>query len=528
MLRQTYFFVFIAFLLTPLSMKAQKTPICGLSAQDARIVFNNMQELRERHPYVTTLRAVAYVPVWFHLVAKTDGTGRISMVKVLEMLCEWNRLYAANGVELQFYIKGINNINNSTLYDDVRTFNGETALKAQKKADGINVFIVNNANEAGQTNSTVLGYYQNTTTGVPYDADWLVIIKQQTSAAGAVTIVHEIGHFFGLSHTFLGWEACPFEPTSAVPCAPATINCFDGTIYPVENAARTGTSANCATAGDGFCDTPPDYNLGFGASTCSYIGLACDPKGIKIDPDEKNMMGYFVGCETSFSTMQKTAMQNNYLNHAKRANLRTGNVTPQATAFTIASATLVAPINGATTSKFNNFNLSWQAVTNATAYVVEISKSPTLFDSRTFVATTNALNVNSSMAPAYFVANTTYYWRVKPYNSFAACGPLSSVQSLKTGLVNATNDISSVSNFEVTPTPLSKNQVLTLHLTTETAFDAQVKIFNSAGQLVQTEKRAFDAGFSTQTLSVAGLQSGLYILSVASEKGVLNRKIIVQ
>jgi hypothetical protein len=82
-------------------------------------------------------------------------------------------------------------------------------------------------------------------------------------------------------------------------------------------------------------------------------------------------------------------------------------------------------------------------------------------------------------------------------------------------------------NFNLNDTPLSINGLLTLHLTTETAFDSQVKIFNSAGQLMQTEKRSFDAGFSAQTLSVAGLQTGFYIVSVASAYGVLNRKIVV-
>ena len=82
------------------AQQAQKPFVCGLSAQDARIVYNGMVELRERYPIVAPLRAIAYVPVWFHLVGKADGTGRVSMLKVLDMLCEWNRLYSTNGVEL--------------------------------------------------------------------------------------------------------------------------------------------------------------------------------------------------------------------------------------------------------------------------------------------------------------------------------------------------------------------------------------------------------------------------------------------
>lgn len=529
-MQKTTFYILLLIFFTPLSIKAQQTPqtpICGLSAQDARIIYNDMIELRERYPIVAPLRAVAYVPVWFHLVAKTDGTGRVSMLKVLEMLCEWNRLYSTNGVELRFYIKGINNINNSTLYDGVRTFAGESLVKSNKKTDGINVFMVNSANDASQPNATVLGYYLNSSTGVAYDADWLIIINQQASTLGAVTIAHEIGHFFGLPHTFLGWESCPFQPTATAPCAPATVSCFDGSVYTTENAARTGTSANCSTAGDGFCDTPPDYNLGFGYAGCSYIGLACDPKGIKIDPDEKNMMGYFVGCESTFSAQQKTAMQNNYLNHAKRAYIRTGNVQPNAAVFTLTAPILSAPINAAKTNYFNNFTLSWQGVPNATGYVVEISKSSTFFDSRVFIATTSAININSSMAPGYLVSNTTYYWHIKPYNSYAACGTISATQNFKTGLLNGTNEIVGVSSFDVSPNPLSNSTVLNLNLTTETAFEAQIKLFTIAGKLIKTEKHFFEAGFSSQTMPVSDLNSGLYIVSIESEKGMLNKKLIV-
>ncbi|MBL7816169.1 MAG: zinc-dependent metalloprotease [Saprospiraceae bacterium] len=510
--------------------QAQTQPqVCGLSAHDSRIIFDDMLELRERHPSVTSLRAVVYIPVWFHLVAKADGTGRVSMMKVLDMLCEWNRLYSVNGVEMQFYIKGVNNINNSTLYDAPRSYEGENLLKSQKKADGINVFMVNNANDSAVPDGTILGYYLNSVSGVPYDADWLVIINAQVSTAGAVTIAHEAGHYFGLPHTFQGWEACPFQPTSAKPCAPTTIDCFDGVVYNVENAARTGSSANCATAGDGFCDTPPDYNLGYGATSCTYIGLACDPKGIKIDPDEKNMMGYFTNCATTLSTMQKAAMTNNYLNHAKRAALRTGNVQPAATVFTLSTPTLLAPINGAKTQYFNNFTLTWQAVPNATAYVVEISKSTSFFDSRVFIANTNALNINKSMVANYFTAaNTTYYWRVKPYNGYAACATPSVRQNFVTGLVSDVKELTEVSHFIIAPNPLSKTQNLQLAITTEKAFEAQIKLYNLTGQLVFSERRYFDEGDSVQTFSVLGLNDGFYTLYLESDKGVLTKKLVIK
>ncbi len=518
------------------SIKAQQiTPkpmTCGLSTQDADIIYNEMIALRERFPVLAPMRAVAYVPVWFHLAATTEGTGRVPMNKVLDMLCEWNRLYSVNGVELQFYIKGINNINNTGLYSGPRSFAGENAIRTNKKTDGINVFLVDNANDPAQPTATVLGYYLNTRSSVSYDADWFIIINSQASIGGAVTIAHEAGHFFSVSHPFYGWETCPFVPMSSNNYkAPATVSCFGSGFYTVENAARTGTDANCSTAGDGFCDTPPNYNLGFGyngTNPCVYVGLASDPKGVKIDPDETNIMDYFIGCESTFSPMQKTAMQNDYLNSSYRAYLRNGNVAPTVTS--LAAPTLSAPISGTTTTYYNAFSLSWTAVQNATGYVVELSKTPTFFDSRIFVATTNSISINATNVPGYLTASgQNYYWRIKPYNNYVSCSSFTTRQNFTSGnLLSATKEISGISNFEVSPNPLSKTQSLQLNLTSETAFDAQVKLYNVTGQLMQTGKRHFEIGFSSQNISVSNLTNGLYILTVESEKGVINKKVVIR
>jgi hypothetical protein len=511
----------------PLSIKAQQPHVCGLSAHDAMIIKNSMLEARARYPNLSPMRAVAYVPVWFHLAARTDGTGRVGMNKIVEMMCELNRLYSNSNIDLQFYIKGINNINNSGLYDTPRSFAGNNQVRTNKKEDGMNIYMVNNANDPAQPNATVLGYYLNSSNGTAYDADWLIVINSQASTSGAVTIAHEIGHHFSLPHTFLGWETCPFEATAAVPCAPATVTCFGNAVYTVENAARTGADANCSTAADGFCDTPPDYNLGFLATSCTYAGLACDPKGVKIDPDEKNIMSYFNGCETSFSGQQKTAMQTNYLTHQNRAGLRAGNVAPPAT--TLDAINPTSPINGVTTAYFNNITLNWGAVPNATSYIIEIATIPTFSGSKILISPTNSINLNPTVLPGYLSAtNQTYYWRVKPYSNYVFCAPMSARQNFISGILNATNEIAGVSSFDVSPNPLSKTQPLNLNITVEKAFDAHVKLYNVAGQLIHREKRSFEVGFSTQTMAVSDLSAGLYILTLESANGVLNKKIVVR
>jgi Secretion system C-terminal sorting domain len=521
--------------LPPLSISAQNQiqprSSCGTSIETQQVLFKNMTELRSRYPNVTTPRAISYIPVWFHMVAKSDGTGRTTEANVAEMVCEWNRIYAANGLELQFYIKGFNKIDLDALYTGPQSFGGTNRMLTTKKADGMNVYLVNNAGNGSEPAGTIiLAYYLNriSSSDAEYSADWIVCSNREVSAGGATTIAHEAGHLFSLNHTFYGWEAEEkgFQPTTAAPCAPASIN-YNGRVFTVEKVARTGTSKNCDVTADGFCDTPEDYNFGFSGSVnnCVYAGIAKDPECVAVNPDETNLMSYFNGCVSKFSTEQKAAINNNYLNHPKRAYLRAGNITPPLTA---ATPTLVSPAVGATTNYFNNVNLDWNDVPNAIGYAVDVSRFASFAQAKSFYVTTSDLNINALNTSGYLSSGFTYYWKVRAVVPFNNCANTSLTSNFKTGTLNAVQDIAGVTQFTVSPNPLSTAQNLTVEMRTEKAFDATIKMVNMTGQVVKTEKHSFATGYSTQAISVADLTSGTYILSIQSENGVLNKRIVIQ
>jgi hypothetical protein len=528
-MKKIAFFLLSSFFLGPLSINAQNSAShhsCGTSVETQEVLFKNMVELRHRYPNVATSRAIAYIPVWFHLVAKTDGTGRTTEANVAEMLCEWNKIYAANGLEMQFYIKGFNRIDYDPLYNGPQSFDGSNRMAATKKADGMNVYLVNNSGTGTEPAGTViLAYYANrqTTTDAEYASDWIVVSNNQVNAANATTIAHESGHFFSLAHTFYGWENSPFQPTPSAPCAPASVN-YNGRIITVERVARTGTSRNCDVAADGFCDTPEDYNFGFGANSCTYSGIAKDPQCVSVNPDETNVMGYFLGCLKKFSAEQITAIRNNYLNHAKRAYLRSGNITP---ALTAAIPTLISPANSAITPYFNNISLDWSDVPSAIGYTVEVSKFSSFTSSKAFFVTPSNFNVNALNTANYFVAGVTYYWRIKAIVPFNNCTNSAS-GTFRTGTLNAVNEIAGVSQLTVSPIPLPINQLLSIEMTSETAFDGKIRLFNMTGQLMKSENRRFEIGYSVQNISVADLTIGTYILTIESDKGVLNKRIVIQ
>ena len=243
--------------LTPLSMSAQNASArphlnCGTSVEDQQVLFKSMVELRKRYPNVAASRAVSYIPVWFHMVAKSDGTGRTTQANVAEMLCAWNKIYEDNGLEMQFYIKGFSEINLDALYNSPQSFAGTNRMVTTKKTDAMNVYLTGNAGDGSNPNEIVLAYYLNggSTADTEYTYDWIVCTNSQVNGANAATIAHEAGHFFTLAHTFFGWEGGQFAPTVVSPCAPATVS-YKGRVIQVEKVARTGTSKNCDVAADG-------------------------------------------------------------------------------------------------------------------------------------------------------------------------------------------------------------------------------------------------------------------------------------
>ncbi|WP_018344864.1 M43 family zinc metalloprotease [Cytophaga aurantiaca] len=119
-----------------------------------------------------------------------------------------------------------------------------------------------------------------------------IVIKK--SCANVVTIGHELGHFFGLNHTFEGNTASLIVQRA-----------FD---------------ENCKTTGDGFCDTPADPYVN-GDDINLYVDANCNYKSTKVDqigntfaPDVTNIMSYYTSCIIPSFTLEQYAYMANYYN----------------------------------------------------------------------------------------------------------------------------------------------------------------------------------------------------------------------
>ena len=121
------------------------------------------------------------------------------------------------------------------------------------------------------------------------------------------SVSHEVGHYFGLQHTFWGSKlTCWQEPV--------------GRGYVARGVCpQTFAFTACAVTGDLLTDTDADHeDL---RSNCPYVGTMTDYKGAQYRPDPTNLMTYLNNtCRFRFTRQQQAViMRNIYLVRAVQA-----------------------------------------------------------------------------------------------------------------------------------------------------------------------------------------------------------------
>lgn len=497
------------FLLFALTIQAQQH-YCGTSVETQLELRQRLIQNRTNaaHQDNAGQREVEYyIPVKVHIVGRSDGTNFTYEPSVLDMICNLNNEYEDQ--DIQFYLKmPFNYIESDALYGDPQGTAGGFQIQQHKVNSAINIFIIGSFSG----NPNLLAYYQ----GPAIVNDFIVIKKSAIFGSAAP---HEVGHFFSLPHPFFGWENNAWNAsTHGNPV---------GSTSPLGFLNEKVDQSNCTQAADAICDTPPDYLFAFsnGQNGCNpWNGGAMDPNGEVVDPMEVNMMSYFAPCsEYQFTTGQKDAIiadlesfQRNYIRPDYTPSVEEITETP----------VLVSPINGETTEFYNKVTFNWEAVSGAQFYFLEVDFQPT------FGANPQRYIIEGATSKTiedYFTSDRDYYWRVRPFGEYVTCGtPFSTTGALHTSILSATYQIAAVNGWTVRPNPISTQQVLNVEIEAQQSFDAQINLYNTAGQLMKTiDNRNFGIGVNTVELSVAGLNPGLYFITISSEEGVLNKKVII-
>ena len=261
-----------------MNAQSNNTFQCGFKPTASQI-----QHYRSQLPVSTSLSSVSVsstsnyaIHVW--VIRNAAGTNIIGPsaesieTEIAGMSANFN---FSNGAH--FVLCGITYINDdvytSGSYLDVVKTNA--MYNKYNKPNAINCYILGNFDAAGAA-------------PYPWDATFLkpTIVFGSTSFKTNV-MTHEMGHFFGLFHTFSD-QGRP------------------------EELVTRGVGANCDAAGDELCDTPADPQPTICRAGCGFVCNARDALGVLFTPDYQNYMSYHaIACWNRFSVQQQNKMNLN-------------------------------------------------------------------------------------------------------------------------------------------------------------------------------------------------------------------------
>ena len=256
-----------------------------------------------------------YFPVTHHIITLDNGTGGQDAALIPLIMYELNNAFAPAGIQFYMSCVGIDTIKNTT----------KTSIDLRNGVYTDRDYLTNIASVPNTINifyPHIIYYGSSSAIGVatfPWASDDYITVVRTQSIYNFGTFdnfikefshhIHEMGHYFGLQHTFLNYNNSWAEhPTDR--------------IY-------------CATRGDSLCDTPADIEVSrtFGyyenytdSNNCSLCNLLLDsfyysPNGWWYKPDLKNYMNYAsVYCREYFSDQQNTKMRNMATNRTKLIN----------------------------------------------------------------------------------------------------------------------------------------------------------------------------------------------------------------
>ncbi len=443
---------------------------------------------------VTRTNEILYVPLTIHLVGNDSGGGFGSISEILSALCTLNEDFKASNI--QFFVESaFNYIRNSEYYEHDFAA-GYEMMQTYNVPNTLNTYFV--ASPAGNC-----GYFNGIGVANNYNC----------SGVNDHTWAHEIGHYLSLPHTFSGWEGYEHNYNNKAPerVNGRQVELVDGT--------------NCQSAGDGFCDTAPDYlNFRWGCKDDGYSATSQkDPTGQIFYSDGSLFMSYsFDACANRFSEDQIGAMRANLMNANNELLLNQSPILPIADSTQIK---LRSPLRDEIVNH-ESFDLIWEPVEGATHYIVEVSRLSSFPStiSQIYFVTADVNQINVQNLPN----NRNHFWRVKAFNALNAC-QLFTAETIpfRTGTVTSAGLTPNFSLYKVFPTLLQKEQTIFIELDLAQTSWLDIKLFDLSGKLLQIE--TFDGLSENSVLKFQPISvpTGMYIIGLSSLEGTVYERIVI-
>lgn len=215
--------------------------------------------------------------ILFQVIRDSLGGTGISDSNLQGAVDRLNEVWAPTGISFEFCER--RNLDNHQFNNFVEIQDAADMRAMYYEPNIINVFISNTIIKTGF--GPVNGYAV-----LPGGPD-IIHVTKGSMGGEYTTLVHEMGHFLGLLHTF-----------------------------ETETGLELVDGSNCATTGDLICDTeanPTDNGADFTGSNCNYTGNpATDSMGNFYVPPSKNFMTYS-NCRCQFTKQQYNRMVEQYL-----------------------------------------------------------------------------------------------------------------------------------------------------------------------------------------------------------------------
>jgi hypothetical protein len=280
--------------------------ICGTSSPSPELsqaILKSIQTFEAQTPSLRTTAEPVYVAVKFHSVISSTNAGNARNLTG-QFISDLNAAFYSTGIQF-FQQGGVNLIEKGGRFFNFNLENEESELCDNiDVGNAINVYLVNSF----IGNPQVKGYVRLPTSANelihPSNNNYSLSEKRFNRVFIAMNFLnnglqidynyftrltkyvlpHEMGHYFGLLHTF-----------------DKTYNQVNGGLY-----------GDCNRTGDLICDTPPTLMEGINftdASACNNPWNLLDDGNI-LYPPYNNLMSYSYGCGNVFTPMQRERMRN--------------------------------------------------------------------------------------------------------------------------------------------------------------------------------------------------------------------------